>query len=217
MKQKSDASKALSKFLADSSPYGKVRTLRSDKGGEFMAKEFKDILLQHCIKHEQSAPYSPHQNGIADRGWRMLFEMGRCLIIESKLPKQLWSYAIMTAAYIRNRCYQQRTKQTPYNMMTNRKPDISNMHPFGTICYSYVQQKSKLEPRSKQGVFVGYDKESPTYLVYYPYSKKVMRCRCVKFTDSLVIPNQDLDEDSDDFPESNDNTVPADGPYRCTR
>ena len=127
IKMKSDSTKALQKFLADVAPMGTVQHLynmmpesavkkiRSDGGGEYMGKQFTDLLLQHSIKHETSAPYSPHQNGVAERGWRTLFEMGRCFLLESGLPKRLWPYAIHTAAYIRNRCFQQRTQETPYS------------------------------------------------------------------------------------------------------
>ena len=58
------------------------------------------------------------------------------------------------------------------------------MHVFGSVCYAYVQDAKKLEPRSKEGLFVAYDKRSPAYLVYYPQSMKVERVRCVKFFDS---------------------------------
>ena len=45
--------------------------------------------------------------------------MVRALLIESKLPEFLWPYAINTAAYIRNRCFAQRIKDTPYHLITN--------------------------------------------------------------------------------------------------
>ena len=63
------------KNLSDSLPYGKVQILRSDNGGEFLNKDFKDLLLNNQIKHETTCPYSPHQNGEAERFWRVLFEM----------------------------------------------------------------------------------------------------------------------------------------------
>src|SRR4029434_4562609 len=44
-----------------------------------------------------------------------------CVIIQSKLPKFLWTYAVHTAAIIRNRCFSNRTKQTPY-FMTGKQP-----------------------------------------------------------------------------------------------
>ena len=55
------------------------------------------------------------------------------------------------------------------------------MQIFGTTCHAYVQKKTKLEPRSEQGVFIGYDGRSPAYLVYFPEKNDVKRVRCVKF------------------------------------
>ena len=91
----------------------------------------------------------------------------------------------MASAYIRNRCYNPRTGKNPYEAMTGRKPDLSKMHIIGTTCYAYVQNTKKLDARSEKGVFVGYDKGSPAYLVYFPESRTVKRVRCVKFTDDF--------------------------------
>ena len=38
-----------------------------------------------------------------------------------------------------------------------------------------------MDKRSEKGIFVGYDKGSPAYLVYFPETKKVKKVRCVKF------------------------------------
>ena len=96
----------------------------------------------------------------------------------------LWTYAVMASAYIRNRCFNDRLGKTPYETMTGLRPNLSNMHVFGAVCYAYVQNPKKLEPRSKEGIFVGHEKNSPAYLVYFPESMKVERVRCVKFFDS---------------------------------
>ena len=213
---KSDATKCLEKFLADIAPLGNVqclldisdvdvKKLRSDGGGEYMGKQFKGVLVQNKIKHEQSAPYSPHQNGVAERSWRTLFDMGRCLLIGSKLPQNLWPYALMHAAYIRNRCYVERLSQTPYFMLTGRKPDLSNMHVFGSVCFTLEQKRSKLDPKSKRGIFVGYDKESPAYLVYSPDDKRVKKSRSVKFTEKMNNPSTEEKTDLDDNQNSNKN------------
>ena len=59
----------------------------------------------------------------------------------------------------------------------------------------------KLDPRSREGIFVGYDKSSPAYLVYYPASMKVEKVRCVKFFDSPELVDagkvDQIEEDSD--------------------
>lgn len=113
LKAKSDTVKATERFIADVAPYGKIKCIRSDNGTEFTSSAFQSLLCQNAIRHETSAPWSPHQNGTAERAWRTLFEMARCMLIESKLPKQLWPYAVQTAATIRNRCYNRRLGQTP--------------------------------------------------------------------------------------------------------
>ncbi|KAL7647578.1 UNVERIFIED_CONTAM: hypothetical protein RMT77_001178 [Armadillidium vulgare] len=59
------------------------------------------------------------------------------------------------------------------------------MHVFGSICYAYSQEKKKLDARSKQGIFIGYDNESPAYLVYFPEQNNIKKVRCVKFTEKF--------------------------------
>lgn len=189
MKNKSDAVTAMEKFLADSAPFGRVKCLRSDNGTEYMSKEFQSLLRKHQIKHETSAPYSPHQNGTAERHWRTLFEMGRCQLLQSGLSKEMWPYAVLSATYIRNRCYNERLGKTPYQALTNRKPNLSNMRVFGSECFAYTQNNKKLDARCKKGVFVGYDKGSPAYLVFFPESGKIQKFRVVKFLQQGIAEN----------------------------
>jgi len=186
LKSKSDTVQATEKFLADIAPYGEVKCIRSDNGTEFTGRDFQTLLTKNRIRHETSAPYSPHQNGTAERGWRTLFDMGRCLLLDSKLPNNLWNYAVQTAAYVRNRCYSRRTKKTPYELFTGKVPNISKLQKFGSMCFTYKQEKGKLDSRCEQGIFIGYDKNSPAYLVYYPDTEKVQKHRLVKFTTKTV-------------------------------
>lgn len=197
LKHKSDALLATKRFIADITPYGSVKRLRSDEGTEFTSNAFETLLVENKIKHEMSAPYSPHQNGTVERCWRSLFEMARCLLIESNLPKFLWTYAVMASAYTRNRCYNTRIKKTPFEAFSAKKPNISNMHIFGSVCYAYVQHKKKHDARSEKGIFVGYDKGSPAYLVYFPDTGAVKKVRCVKFAKPNVDVGSDVASDSE--------------------
>ena len=45
-----------------------------------------------------------------------------------------------------------------------------------------MAEKGILDPRSEQGIFVGYDKYSPAYVVYYPGTERVQKHRLMKFT-----------------------------------
>ena len=131
LKTKKNTVSVTKKFIADTAPpHGRIKSLRSDNESEFKSNDFQRLLCDNNIPHETSAPYSPHQNGTAERNWRILFEMARCMVIENNLPKSLWTYAVMTAAVIRNRCFNNRLKQTPY-YITGRKSDLSKMNIFG--------------------------------------------------------------------------------------
>ena len=88
------------------------------------------------------------------------------MVIENNLPKSLWTYAVMTAAVIRNRCFNNRLKQTPY-YITGRESDLSKMNIFGSTCYAYKNSKKKLGLKCEKVIFVGYDKNSPAYLVFF--------------------------------------------------
>ena len=63
MKQKSDACDAFKQYIADIAPYGTIKSVRSDQGGEFISEKFVSMLIQNKIRHERSAPYSQHLNG----------------------------------------------------------------------------------------------------------------------------------------------------------
>ncbi|GFS12503.1 CCHC-type zinc finger, nucleic acid binding protein a [Elysia marginata] len=169
---------------------GVVRRVRSDNGGEFVSQDFEALLIQNKIKHEKSSPYSPHQNGTVERAWRTLFEMSRCLLLHSCLDKSMWTYALKAAAYIRNRFFNSRLSWTSLEAFTGLKPNILNMHVFGTECYAYIQNAKKLDSRAEKGTFVGYDTGSPAYLVYFPddNGNKIKRVRCVKFSKENIAP-----------------------------
>lgn len=52
-----------------------IKTLCTDRGGEYTSKEFKKYLCEHRIRYELMAPYTPEQNRVA--------ECKNCMIIES--------------------------------------------------------------------------------------------------------------------------------------
>ena len=63
----------------------------------------------------------------------MLVDMVRAGLENSGLPGKYWSNALLHAVYIKNRLprYAFDHKQTPYERLTNFKPDRSNLRVFG--------------------------------------------------------------------------------------
>ena len=59
-------------------------------------KESRDIWLH--------APYSPQQNGVAERKNRTILDMVRSMLKSKNMPKEFWAEAVQCAVYVQNRC-----------------------------------------------------------------------------------------------------------------
>ena len=72
-----------------------------------------------------------------------------------------------------------------YEAFTGKKPNVQNMNVFDTICYAYIQEKKKLDPRSEKGLLLGCDKYSPAYYIYFEERGCVKKVRCIVFTNNF--------------------------------
>ncbi|MCO5572076.1 hypothetical protein L7F22_025827 [Adiantum nelumboides] len=114
----------------------KVQTLRTDRGGEYMSGAFKDFLGKKGIKHQCTMPYTPQQNGVAERKNRSLMEMARCMLKAKSLPHKLWMEAIACVAYVFKTCPTRALKTiTPYEACYVGSLMIrqSNVYLWGTV------------------------------------------------------------------------------------
>lgn len=90
LKQKSEVVKKLKIFLAEAEVAGHViKELQSDGGLEFNNSEVRSILQQKGIKIRMTMPYTPEQNGAAERENRTLVESGRSMFHAKDLPLKL--------------------------------------------------------------------------------------------------------------------------------
>jgi transposase InsO family protein len=72
--------------------------LRFDNGKELVNKELEKFAAEKGITIETTAPYSPSQNGVAERFNRTLLELARAMLIEKNLPVFLWDDVTVAAA-----------------------------------------------------------------------------------------------------------------------
>ena len=91
-------SKVLKKFtelkaLIENASGQKIKILRSDNGGEYVSNELLHICSQSGIQIQHSVPYTPQQNGVAERKNRSLKEMTTCMLEAKKLVANLWDKA----------------------------------------------------------------------------------------------------------------------------
>jgi len=77
-----------------------IKCFRNDRGGEFYHSNFFEST---SIVHQTTTPYSPQQNGIAERKNRVLEEMVNTMLSYSGLSRGYWGEAMLTACYILNR------------------------------------------------------------------------------------------------------------------
>ncbi|KAL0421755.1 UNVERIFIED_CONTAM: Retrovirus-related Pol polyprotein from transposon RE1 [Sesamum latifolium] len=80
-----------------------IQVLRTDNGGEFVNQDLQRYLNLHGIVHQMTCPYSPQQNGVAERKNRHLLEVVRASLFEANMPTSYWGEAVTVATYLINR------------------------------------------------------------------------------------------------------------------
>lgn len=175
-----------------------VKKLRSDRGGEYCSAEFERYLASQGIQHQLTAPYTPQQNGVAERLNRTLVEKAKCLLFDADLPKHFWAEAIHMAAFLYNNSVNSSGKTTPHQLYTGKKSDLTNLKVFGTEVMVHVPDKMrrKWDQKSEKMVFVGYDDNTKGYRCIDKKTGKLRVSRDVKFLDKSEKVILNLDDDA---------------------
>lgn len=103
----------------------KISKLRCDNGGEYIANSLISYCEQQGIQTHYTTPYTPQQNGHAERMNRTFTEKYLSMLLESNVEKELWNEAIRTAAYLINRLPTTVLTNTPAEQWFGLKPDMS--------------------------------------------------------------------------------------------
>jgi hypothetical protein len=102
-----------------------------------------------------------------------------------------------TACYIHNRVTLRKgTSSTLYELWKERKPTVKHFHVFGSKCYILAdrEQRRKLDPKSDEGIFLGYSINSKAYRVYNSKTKVVMESINVVVNDLSTDKGDDVDQ-----------------------
>ena len=144
----------------------KVKVLRTDRGREYLSDLFKKLCEEKGIIRQLTMPRTPQQNGVAERRNRTLLEMVRSMMAQANLPIQFWGDGLLTATYILNRVPSKSVSSTPYELWSQRKPNLNELHPWR--CAAYVHDTShqfgKLGPRGKKCIFIRYSHHSKGFV-----------------------------------------------------
>ncbi|GKA11116.1 retrovirus-related pol polyprotein from transposon TNT 1-94 [Tanacetum coccineum] len=132
-------------------------------------------------------------NGVVERRNRTLVEAARTMLIFSKAPLFLWAEAINTACYTQNRSLiRLRYNKTPYELMHDKKPDLSFLHVFGSLCYptNDSEDLGKLNAKADIGIFVGYAPAKKAFRIYNRRTQKIMETIHVTFDELTAMASE---------------------------
>ena len=101
------------------------------------------------IRHEYTAPYSPEQNGIAERMNQTIQECVVSMLQHSGLSNGFWAEALLTAIHIINMSPSRPLGlQTPQQLRTGSKPNYDKLRIFG--CEAYASYRKTTAGNSNQ-------------------------------------------------------------------
>ncbi|MCO5593037.1 hypothetical protein L7F22_047042 [Adiantum nelumboides] len=163
----------------------KVKSIRSDRGGEFLSENFAWWCKSEGIRRQLTTPYTPSQNGVVERKNMTIMEMARAMLAHASLPRSYWAEACNTAVYIQNRSPTHALQDmTPFQAYYGRKPTVSHFRVFG--CSAFVHISKELDFKSRKLLFLGYSAESDAYRLYDPDTRTTTVSRDVVFDESFI-------------------------------
>nr|GEV05449.1 retrovirus-related Pol polyprotein from transposon TNT 1-94 [Tanacetum cinerariifolium] len=127
-------------------------------------------------------------NNIVKRQNQTLVEAVRKMLIFSKAPLFLLAEAINTACYTQNcSIIRRRYNRTPYELMQDKKPNLSFFYVFGALFYPTNDNDDlgKLDAKAGIGIFVGYALAKKAFIIYNKRTQKIIETIHVTF-DKLI-------------------------------
>nr|GEW78833.1 integrase, catalytic region, zinc finger, CCHC-type, peptidase aspartic, catalytic [Tanacetum cinerariifolium] len=108
------------------------------------------------------------------------------MLIFYKALMFIWAEAVATACYTQNRSLVHTLhNNTPYELVHDKKPDLSFLRVFGALCYltNNNEDLSKLKAKADIGLFVGYAPNRKGYRIYNKRTRQIMKTIHVTFDD----------------------------------
>ncbi|KAG6502524.1 hypothetical protein ZIOFF_034808 [Zingiber officinale] len=158
---KNDAFRAFKKFkfLTENKTEYKIKTLRTDRGGEFLSTEFTQFCENEGIERHLTTPYIPQQNGVMERRNRTVMVMARSLL---------------------------KGERTLFEAWMGRKPHLAHLRVFG--CVAYVKNAAphlkKLDDKSSLMVYLGVEEGCKAHRLFNPRHDKLQVSRDVMFQEN---------------------------------
>ncbi|KAG6478563.1 hypothetical protein ZIOFF_062006 [Zingiber officinale] len=136
----------------------KIKTLRTDRGDEFLSTKFTQFYENEGMERHLTTPYTPQQNGVVEHRNCTIMAMARPLLKGTYMPTRFWGEVVRHAVYLLN-CPPTKAleERTPFEAWMGRKPHLAHLRVFD--CVAYVKNTAphlkKLDDRSLPMVYLG--------------------------------------------------------------
>ena len=168
----------------------KLKALRSDNGGEYTSHEFRDFCESRGIRREFTAPYTPVQNGVAERMNRTIQDRVVSMLHHANLPQGFWVEAVRTAIHVINLSPSTaKGLKVAQELWTGKTPNYDHLRVFGCEAYVHVpkQLRQKLDFKSRKCIFLGYGVDGQFgYRLWDPETRTIVRSSDVVFNEKIM-------------------------------
>nr|GEU85701.1 hypothetical protein [Tanacetum cinerariifolium] len=170
-----------------------VRNVQIDNETEFVNQTLREFYENVGISIQTSVACTPLLNDVVERRNRTLVKAARTMLIFSEAPLFLWAEEINIAYYTLNRSIiRSRYNKTPYELMHDKKPDLSFFHVFGALCYltNDNDDMGKLDAKVDIGIFVGYAPAKKAFRIYNKRTQKLIETIHVTFDELTAMASE---------------------------
>ena len=153
----------------------KIKSIRFDKGGEYIKGDFQNFCESEGIRMEQSVPYTPQQNDVAQRKNGSVKDMSTCLLHAKHLPPPLWDYGINYALYLQNRVsHKSVVGLTPFEALHGHKPNVYHLRVFGSKAWSRIplDKRKAFQAQISECILLGYAEDAKPYKLMVVATRK---------------------------------------------
>lgn len=77
--------------------------------------------------------------------------------------------------------------EVPENVWTGNKPSVKHLKIYGCLAYAHLpkENRRKLEPRTRECIFIGYSNQTKGYRLWDPVIEDVIQSKHVKFIENV--------------------------------
>ena len=145
-------------------------------------------MVENGIETQMSMPDTLQQNGQAERFQQTIINGAEAMWHHAGLSNGFWIYAVKAKLHAYNITPIQRADyKTPTELWSSIKPNISHLRIFGCQAWVHILKKSrsKLKPKSREMIFVGYKLGSKGYQFWDTAHHHIEISHDVKFDETL--------------------------------